>query len=277
MTERSTHEGLAYGACGTGPTVVAVHGGLGLDHHYLEPLITDWSEFARVIWFDVRGNGASAAPEDWESVTLGTLADDIDAIRDATGTERVFLYGHSYGGFLALTYALRYPERLDGLMLASTAAHLGHPPNIPPDAPQSAVEAFSSLFEAPMPSDEQWEHTWRAAFPLYAPELDATAAERANEKTVFRAAAWNRGLALLADYDVSGRLSEIATPTLLLSGAKDFITGTPAHEEMCAAIPKAELEVFEEAGHFPFLTAPREYRTAARTWLERQPEPPVLD
>ena len=133
-----TRNGLVYEVAGSGPTVVVLHGGTGLDHQYLRPMIESWTAFARVVLFDHRGNGRSAAPEDWASVTLETMVDDIDSIRAAAGAERMFLFGHSYGGFLALRYALLHPSRLDGLILASTAAHVKRPPNIPEDAPAAA-------------------------------------------------------------------------------------------------------------------------------------------
>ena len=269
--DSSTHDGLAYGVAGSGPTVVVLHGGLGLDHQYLDPLIDGWSDFARVVWLDHRGNGQSEAPDDWSSVTLETLADDVDNIRSAAGADRMFLFGHSYGGFLALTYALRHPDRLNGLILASTSAHIRRPPNIGADAPPAAVEALGSLFSGPMASDEEWARTWTAAFPLYAPELDADTAADVTSRTVYRADAWNRALALLGDYDVSGDLARIEAPTLLLSGARDFLTGVEGHEELRDGIPDAELVVFDGGGHFPFLSDPAAYRAAVEDWLRRQP------
>ena len=268
--EPSTHKGLVYEVAGSGPTVVVLHGGLGLDHQYLRPMIDSWTTFARVVLFDHRGNGRSAVPDDWSSVTLATMVDDIDSIRGAVGVERMFLLGHSYGGFLALRYALRYPDHLDGLMLASTAAHVKRPPSIPEDAPAAAVEAFASLFQGPMASDEQWARTWTAAFPLYAPELDAEIAAGVTRRTVYRADAWNRGVALLGDYDVSQALAHVEAPTLLLSGARDFLTGVEGHEELRTGIPNAELVVFD-GGHFPFLSDPVGYRSAVENWLRRQP------
>lgn len=274
MMGHSTHDGLVYEVSGSGPTVVVLHGGLGLDHQYLRPLIDGMNAFARVVWFDHRGNGRSEAPDDWSSVTMDTLVDDIDAIRAAAGTERMFLLGHSYGGFLALRYALRHPDRLDGLILASTAAHIGRPPNIPADAPESAVAAFASLFQGPMASDDQWSRTWTTAFPLYAPDLDAEAAAGVTRRTVYRADAWNRGLALLGDYDVSGSLARIEAPTLVLCGGRDFLTGVESHEELRDGIRDAELVVFDEGGHFPFLSDPVGYRSAVASWLRRHPGHP---
>ncbi len=270
--EPLTHNGLVYEVTGSGPTVVVLHGGTGLDHQYLRPMTESWTAFARVVLFDHRGNGRSAAPEDWTSVTLETMVDDIDSIRAAAGVERMVLFGHSYGGFLALRYVLRHPDRLDGLILASTAAHVKRPPNIPEDAPAAAVEAFASLFQGPMASDEQWARSWSAAFPLYAPELDDEAAAQVTGRTIYRADAWNRGAALLGGYDVSGSLASIEAPTLVLAGARDFLTGMEAHEELRDGIPNAELVVFDDGGHFPFLADPAGFRSAVENWLARQPQ-----
>ena len=269
-SETLTHNGLVYEVAGSGPTVVVLHGGIGLDHQYLRPMAAQWTDFARVVLFDHRGNGRSAAPEDWSEVTLDTLADDVDGIREAVGAERTYLFGHSYGGFCALRYALRHPGRLHGLILAATAAHVKRPPSIPQDSPAAAVEAFASLFEAPMESDDQWAGTWKAAFPLYAPELDEQAAARVTGQTIYRAGAWNRGAALLADYDVSGALARIDAPTLLLAGAKDFLTGVESHEELRDGMADAELVVFEDSGHFPFLSDPVRFRSVVEDWLGRR-------
>ena len=95
---------------GSGTPILVMHGGLGLDHEYFRPTLDSWGDFAELIYFDHRGNGRSEAPADWESVTLASMADDADALRDALGLDKVILLGHSYGGFLALEYAQRYQE-----------------------------------------------------------------------------------------------------------------------------------------------------------------------
>ena len=121
-----------------------------------------------------------------------------------------------------------------------------------------------------MASDEQWARSWAAAFPLYAPELDEEAAARVTGHTIYRADAWNRGAALLGDYDVSGSLAGIEAPTLLLTGGRDFLTGMEAHEELRDGIPNTEVVVFDDGGHFPFLSDLTGFRSAVENWLGRQ-------
>ena len=62
---------------------------------------------------------------------------------------------------------------------------------------------------------------------------------------------------------------------MLLSGARDFLTGVEGHEELRDGIPNAELVVFDEGGHFPFLSDPAGYRSAVEDWLGRQTGPSV--
>ena len=77
-------------------------------------------------------------------------------------------------------------------------------------------------------------------------------------------------MALLGDYDVSQALDHVKAPTLLLCGARDFLTGVEGHEELRAGIPDAELVVFDEGGHLPFLSDPAGYQLAVEDWLRSQ-------
>ena len=260
-------DGIYYDICGEGVPVLVMHGGLGLDHQYLRPALDDLAGSAQVVFYDHRGNGRSAPVEDWDDVTLDSLADDAEALRQALGFDRFVLYGHSYGGFVAIHYALRHQRNLAGLVLAGTAADLGHPPDIPPDADPDAVAAFGALFSGPMGSDGDWAETWSRALPLYWPGMDRDAAADIHRRTIYRADAWNRGLAALAGYDALESMGAIEVPTLLLCGRKDFICGPVGHEEMHAVLPRSELVIFEDSGHFPFLSERGRHRDAVGGWL----------
>jgi proline iminopeptidase len=267
MSPSTRENGLFYEIHGQGTPIVVLHGGLGLDHQYLRPALDSWGDFARLVYLDHRGNGQSDTPGDWEEITFEAMTNDIESLRSALGIDDVILYGHSYGGFIALDYALRHPERLRGLVLGSTAPHLRSEPRIPPDADPGAVAAFGEILSGPMGSDDQWADTWRRALPLYWPKMDAALAADIHDRTHYSAAAWNRSAQLLADYDMSDALPQIQTPTLLLSGDQDFLTGPASHEELRAGLPNSELVVFEGAGHFPFLSARDQYRSAVESWV----------
>ena len=97
---------------------LVMHGGLGADHspyhRWLDPL----GDVLRLVYYDHRCNGRSSCPS-LESLTYESLTADADALRAHLGFERVAVLGHSFGGGIALEYALRYPARLSHLILVS--------------------------------------------------------------------------------------------------------------------------------------------------------------
>ena len=111
---------LYYEVVGSGNPLLIMHGGLGFDHTYFRPWIDSLSEDSKLIFYDHRGNGRSDRSKPLDDVHHSTWADDANALREHLGIEKIVLMGHSYGGVLALHYALRYPDTLSGLILATT-------------------------------------------------------------------------------------------------------------------------------------------------------------
>ena len=103
------------------PTVVMVHGGPGADHTVAKPYFNQLTDIAQVVFYDHRGNGRSSGddPKDWN---LAQWGDDLRGLCDALGIEQPIIIGTSFGGFVALSYATRYPNHAAGLVLISTAA-----------------------------------------------------------------------------------------------------------------------------------------------------------
>jgi len=103
------------------PTLIALHGGPGLDHLLLRSFFDRFADIAQVVYFDLRGNGRSvgSSPETW---TLAQWGDDIRDLCDQLGIERPIVMGNSFGGFVAQSYATRHPSHPGGLILSSTAA-----------------------------------------------------------------------------------------------------------------------------------------------------------
>jgi proline iminopeptidase len=102
---------LFHTAVGSGDPCLTMHGGLGLDHTHLHPWLDSLGDRLWLIFYDHRGNGRSERTEP-ETLTFGQFAADAEALRQELGLGEVVLLGHSYGGFIALDYALRYPESI---------------------------------------------------------------------------------------------------------------------------------------------------------------------
>src|SRR5260221_2172200 len=115
---------LASEVLGSGPPLLCIHGGLGLDHTYFQP----WLDYlpAQRILPDLRGCGLSPrdglAEAGWE-----TFSTDLEELRATLGHERWAVLGHSFGAYVAQDYALRYPGRVGNLILNSAAPAVDYP------------------------------------------------------------------------------------------------------------------------------------------------------
>src|SRR2546430_5408039 len=102
------------------PSVVVLHGGPGAHHDYLLPQYDRLAHGRTLLYYDQRGGGRSPVPRDTPVGWREHVA-DLEALRDHWGLDRVALLGYSWGGLLALLYALAHPARIDRLALVSAA------------------------------------------------------------------------------------------------------------------------------------------------------------
>jgi len=109
-----------YEVVGEGVPVVIVHGGPGLDHSYFLPQMKQLAKNYKLIFYDQRGMGKSSADFDGKQMTMDNLVEDLDGIRRAFGLEKMNLMGHSWGGLVSMFYAVKYPGRLQSLILSNT-------------------------------------------------------------------------------------------------------------------------------------------------------------
>jgi proline iminopeptidase len=266
---------LFYEVVGDGPTIVCFHGGLGLDHQYLRPWLDALGASARIVFFDLRGHGRSAGRNTLVDSDHLTLCADADALRTRITTDPVILFGHSYGGFLALDYALRYPQHVAGLILCSTAASAAHAATaVELAASRGMPAALAALHHAlanPSGSDSEFAESWRSVLPLYFHNNDPERTASVFAKTIFSAEGYNRAFfSWLAQYDVRERLGEIDMPALVLSGADDWIMPPQlAGNELTEGLRNAEHVVFEHSGHFPFIEEPERFTEVISTWLRK--------
>ena len=263
---------------GSGTPVLVMHGGLGLDHQYLRPWLDELADVAQITYYDHRGNGRSA-PCSFDGVDHRTWIDDADALRQHLGHDRIVVLGHSYGGFLALGYALRHPERVAGLVLVSTAAVMEHWDRIRSelDARQATDAQRRGFTDVPWSSDEDFGAWLGAALPLYFHRPDEGAMAHMLATTRISAAASTASGALMAGYDVRSQLEQLDVPCLVVGGRSDFITPPDCTTvPLAAGLPDAELALFERSGHFPFIEEHEAFIDVVRSWIARRARPRVV-
>ncbi len=239
-----------------------------------------------VVYPDLRGNGRSSEPHDWSVVTHETFVGDIEALRTyfvAAGlpAERIVLFGHSYGGSIALEYALAHAERLAGLILCAAT------PVSPPAEPimQTAQQrATAEQFEnvagllAPVSDDATLAARMKIIAPLYFNVPTPALCNAVYGGVRYRAAAFNHVfLNLGSRFDVRARLAELdraSIPTLLIGGADDWILPSPVALDLLAAgLPHATRVEFSHSGHYPFAEEPDAWTSIVTDWLSRHVAP----
>ena len=260
---------IFYREHGRGLPCLVMHGGLGLDHTYLSALDA-LDDMLHLVYYDHRGNGRSGRPP-LDTITFEQLCADADALRAHLGFERVAVLGHSGGGFIALEFALRYPQRLSHLLLVTTAPRLefGSPAMLARMERKGMTPAMRAVVEKPLEDDTALEHFFRTMAPLYYHTYDAAVVERQIRDIIFDAGAFNRGLALAAGWKATLRLGEIRAPTLIIAGGDDVIYPPADAEVLHRGIAGSELVVFERSGHHPYVEEPEAFVNALRGWIRR--------
>lgn len=249
---------------GQGYPLLLMHGGPGLDHTTLLPLKPLAEQFT-LIFYDHRCNGRSeGAP--LSSMTWDNLTADAEALREALGFERWAVLGHSFGGNVALEYALRYPSGLSHLILMDTG---GDQWWVNQNAPKliakrgysaRAVYAAQRFYNGQLSPEEYFSivfqfigaYMYHGNF-LYHPRFMSLAHRFGlGPPTRYRPETTIFGYSqLLKGWTVMNRLQELKMPTLILAGRYDFLF-PPEHQAILAdRIPNAQLELIECAGHNP--------------------------
>jgi proline iminopeptidase len=260
---------IFYVEVGEGLPCLVMHGGLGGDHSALHPWLDPLGDLMRLVYYDHRGNGRSGRVPS-ETITFEQLCSDADALRGHLGFEEVCVLGYSFGGFVALEYALRYPERIGHLILLDTAPTLHYAEEIEANARRKGAtqEQLQALDASAEDETESWR-LWKLIEPLYFHTYDADLAERVMGKTIVSVEAGEAGDAIIEDWDLTRRLGEISAPTLILVGKDDFICPPSKAKIMHEGIPCSELVVFERSGHFTHVEEPEAFFDAVRGWLRR--------
>lgn len=240
---------------GHGYPLLLMHGGPGLDHTTLDSLEPLADRFT-LIFYDHRCNGRSTGAVD--TMTFDNLTADAEALRQLFGFDEWAVAGHSFGGNVALEYALRYPASVSHLLLLDSCADAWWYQESAPTIlgkrgySDETVMAARRFFSGDLTPDEVYP-TVRKFLRAYFYKLrlrDLPKAVRAALRMKMRHEAHVFGFGTtLSDWSVMARLGEITAPTLVVGGREDFLF-PPEHQAIVAdRIANAALAIIERAGH----------------------------
>jgi pimeloyl-ACP methyl ester carboxylesterase len=234
---------IGYEIKGEGEPLVLVHG-LAYDRVGWGRLPELLARHFSVLLVDNRGVGESDAPEGPYAVPQ--MAADVAAVLDDVGIERTNLFGVSLGGYIAQEFALAYPQRIQKLVLVSTAP--GGPKSHP--MPAAGLEAFGKYptMEREAGLRLMVENSLGARgvrdVPGLADEIFAYRLEHAPSL-----AAWQAQAYAGATFDAHDRIGAIATPTLVIQGGADMVVDPRNADLLADLIPNARVEIVADRGH----------------------------
>jgi proline iminopeptidase len=267
---------------GSGKDVVLLlNGGPGLPCDYLREAHSFLADHGfRVVTFDQLGTGKSDRPDDASLWTIARYVEEVETIRTALDLGRVHLLGHSWGGWLAIEYAVHHGDKLKTLLLEDTVADMPH-----------LVSELERLRAALGPETVAMMQRHEAQGTITHPEYMA-AITLLNYRHVHRLLElpaplkrslddWNIGpyatmqgpneflyIGNLKDWNRVPDLHRITVPVLITCGQHDELTPACALR-MKLHLPNAELKVFPNSSHMPFYEEPHAYYPALLDFLSR--------
>jgi pimeloyl-ACP methyl ester carboxylesterase len=259
---------------GSGPPVVFIHGLSGSWQNWLEQLPV-FARDHRVITFDLPGFGASQMPR--EKITIRGYGHFVDVLLDELGASSAAVVGNSMGGFIGIELAIRFPERVERLVLVSAAGlSIEYLRNERALAVLGAIEnrlaAYSGWVASRSDALARRPGARRMIFGIVAHRPDRLPGPliaeqvRGSGKPGFLPA-----LDALTDYPIRDRLGEIACPTLIVWGAEDKLVPARDADEFARLIPNSRKVVWSQTGHVAMLERPEAFNALVQAFLAEEP------
>lgn len=264
-----------------GIPLLVVHGGPGLGHDYLEPLYVLGSE-RPIVFYDQLGCGRSDNPEDESLWTLDRFAEEIEILRRGLNLNSVHILGHSNGTLITSRYLTTRPHSgvrsvtlsnpvLSASRMMTDAARLLS--QMPPDTREIVRRCIAAeSFDGP-----EYQRAWEAFEKLHQcrmdrqPDILEKTFKNANY-TIFNKM-WGPGIPFKVtgtckDIEAADWLTAIQVPVLFITGRYDYASPESARVYR-ERTPNAELEIIDEAAHFPHLEKPQQFIRIVREFLKR--------
>jgi proline iminopeptidase len=282
---------IAYRVYGSGSrTLVGLHGGPGPSSAYIERLNEVLGEDMRLVLYDQLGSGDSDWPEDPSLWQVQRFIDELETVRTTLELGSVSLYGQSWGGMLALAYALDFPQNVEALVLSNTYANgRAYLLDISDHRVSLGAERHAAMLRHEGAGTLEDPEYLDAVAELYAryvyrssPYDAATSRAELEELTAkyFPAmgpayALWGphefMGTGPQAHFDITDRLGEIAVPALIVCGWYDELTPERCSRPLAEGIPDNEYVIFGNSSHLTILEKEAEaYLAVIRDFLERR-------
>lgn len=260
---QSRGRGIYYERHGEGPAVLFCHGAGSNAATWWQQLPVFGQRHA-CLTMDIRCFGRSVAP--LEEFSLEAFVDDVLAILEREGIDRVTLVGQSLGGMIGLQLALRHPQRVAAFVGCDTSLAIDHPVLLDIIEKRQITHKAVTIEQRSLGRWFLEHHPDKAALYAQINHFNPSAYAIPGE-------AWGRALGAILQ---PGRLVPMAAlrdvrcPTLLLVGSEDPIVPVPVMQEVAALLPDCELLVVDDAGHSTYFEKPEEFNRGVLDFIARR-------
>ena len=270
------------------PVCFVLHGGPVMDSSCLRPWLSPLAKVMQLLYVDYRNTGRSPRMP-LETCTIENMINDLEALRLYLGLDRIAVLGHSFGGMLALPYAIKYPYSVSHLVLAATSpywdeegetekwAGLERLASARSDlAPLIAKYTMGYVERGLGATDDEAKAKFQETMSIWIHRLDsqtiAKIAYDIAERTIFSTELSNWMMTHeMKKYDMRPMLHEIIAPTLILAGRWDWRATVEHAKIMQQGISGAELVVFEESSHMLYIEEQHKFVATVCDFIRRHP------
>lgn len=254
------------------PVLFMLHGGPGGDHLRFKQHSLELQEVAQLVFIDHRGCGRSKKTKQAE-YTLENNIEDIEALRKYLGLKRICILGTSYGGMVAQGYAVRYPQRLEKLILVVTAPSYRFleeaKNNLMTHGTPQQVAIGKSFWKGHFKNSQEVLQFFEVMDPLYSVSQNKPYNRFRDHQTAWSYQALNQGLrTYLRTFDFTAQLKKIKCPTLVLAGENDWVCPAAHSKVIVQQIPQAILKIFKHCGHSMAVDAHEKYIKTIKKFLK---------
>jgi 3-oxoadipate enol-lactonase len=233
---------LAYSRRGKGTPLMLVHG-FPLDSSSWNEIVSLLENEFDIITPDLRGFGQSTTIE--SPYTIVDMADDLAGLLDHLGIEKVAMAGHSMGGYVALAFTKKYPQKLSGLGLVSSQAMA--------DSPEGKERRYKTVADV---NGKGVSVVAESMTPKLSADIQVQKFVRDVIEKQSKSAVIGALKAMAEREDMSAFLSNLTTPLVLIHGDSDQLIPLERATEIKSAHPSARLIELKGAGHMPMMEFP---------------------
>jgi proline iminopeptidase len=269
---------IHYYVSGKGPVCLMPSPGWGPSINYLKNSLLPFEKYFTMVYYDTRISGQSTGPEDPSKYTSKDFMDDMEAMRVYLEQSKVWIMGHSDGGFQVLNYGIHFNDKLNGIIALQARAgsdslyKAEFKKMVMKREGQPWFEKGSNVLFGKDTTKYSIAEFIEITFPFFFHDTnkmedflklgDPQLSNKASEYT---------GASKFGREYLFPELSKITVPTLVVTGDDDFICDKISQgDRIHNSIPGSDEIVIKDAGHFSWIEQPTQFFEDVTNWLKKQ-------